>query len=69
MKKVLKIKGMMCGHCEAHMKDALLKVDGVVSASADHDAGEAVIELSHDVPEETLKQVVVGAGYEYGGLK
>ncbi len=69
MKKVLKIKGMMCGHCEAHMKDALLKVDGVVAATADHEAGEAVIDLSHDVSEETLKQAVIGAGYEYEGLK
>jgi len=31
----LKIEGMTCGHCAMHVKEALLKVPGVVGAEVD----------------------------------
>ena len=33
MDKTMKIEGMMCPHCEATVKKALERVDGVLSAS------------------------------------
>ena len=69
MIKTIGIKGMMCPHCEKHTKEALEKIEGVTSATADHKACQAVVEMTRDVPEEELKAAVAGAGYEYLGLK
>ena len=67
MKITLKVEGMMCPHCEAHVKSALEAVDGVASAVASHKDGCVVIELSKDVATETLKEVIVAQGYKVTG--
>ena len=63
------VKGMMCPHCEAHTKEALEKLDGVVSVTADHTANSVVIETSREVAEADIKAAVEAAGYEYCGIK
>ena len=68
MKKVMKIEGMMCQHCEARVKKALEAVDGVVSAAPDHEKNEAVLELSKAVSDEVLTAAVTDAGYEVKGI-
>jgi Cu2+-exporting ATPase len=65
MKKTIIIKGMSCSHCEMHTKEELEKIDGVISAAADSDKGEAVVELEKEVAEAKLKAAVEEAGYEY----
>lgn len=65
----IEVKGMMCAHCEAHTKEALEKIDGVISATADHATDTVVIETEKEVPEDALKQAVEGAGYEYVGRR
>ncbi len=65
--KTIGINGMMCAHCEARMKKALEEVDGVVSAVTSHEANNAVLELSKNVPEDVLRKAVTDAGYEYIG--
>ncbi len=67
MKITLKVEGMMCPHCEAHVKSALEAVDGVASAVASHKDGCVVIELSKAVATETLKEVIVAQGYKVTG--
>ena len=69
MKKTISVTGMKCPHCEKHMSDALLKIDGVASAVSDHNACTAVVELTKEVSDETLKQAVVACGYQFGGVK
>ncbi len=64
MEKTVKIKGMMCPHCERHAKNALEAVEGVTLAVASHKEGTAVVTLSVDVADSCLKQAVEGAGYE-----
>ncbi len=68
-KMEITVKGMMCGHCEAHTKEALEKIDGVVSATANHETNSVVIETSKEVPEAEIKAAVESAGYEYCGIK
>ena len=63
MTKTIKIEGMMCAHCEKHVKDALEKVSGVVSAAVSHENGSAVVTLSSPVDDALLKQAVEGADY------
>ncbi len=64
MEKELKIEGMMCMHCEAHVKKALEALDGVESVVASHEKGTAVITLSADVSDELLKKTVEEEGYK-----
>ncbi len=64
MEKTVKIDGMMCGHCEAHVKKALESVEGVTQAVASHEKGTAVVTLSKDVADSVLADAVKDAGYE-----
>ncbi len=63
--KTIKVEGMMCSHCEAHVKEALEKVSGVTEADASHEKGEVYLKLSKDVPEEKLSEAVKEAGYTF----
>ena len=64
MKKVMKIEGMMCGHCEKHVKKALEAIQGVEEAVADHTAATATLTLSCEVADDTLKNAVEEEGYQ-----
>lgn len=68
-KMKITVNGMMCAHCEAHTKEALMKLDGITSVTADHSTNTVVIEMSKNIPESEIKAAVEGAGYEYGGIK
>ena len=63
-KRVLAVQGMMCAHCEAHVRKALEAVPGVVSATADNDKGVAEVVLSTPVDDAALVAAVKAAGYE-----
>lgn len=63
MTKEIKIEGMMCGHCEATVKNVLEEIDGVESATANHEENKAVVTLSKDVPDAVLDKAVIDAGY------
>ncbi len=67
--KTLKVEGMMCAHCEARVKKALEAVEGVDSAVADHEAGTAVVTISADVSDETLKEAVEAQDYKVLGVE
>ena len=69
MKKTLKVEGMMCEHCEARVKKALEKVEGVKCAIADKDAGTAVAELDRDVADEILIKAVEDQDYTVKGIE
>ena len=64
MEKTLKIEGMMCGHCEMHVKKALEAIDGVKKAEVSHKSGTAVVTLEKDVSDDVLKQAVIAVGYQ-----
>ena len=69
MQKTIFIDGMMCPHCEAHMKKHFEAISGVISAAPSHADKCAVLEMESDVPEETLRQAVAAAGYTFVGIK
>lgn len=64
MEKTLKVEGMMCGHCEAHVKSALEAIDGVTEAKVSHESGTAVVTLSKEVADDALKAAVKAEGYK-----
>ena len=60
---------MMCAHCEAHVKEEIEKINGVVEATANHEANLVSIKTSADVAEADLKAAVEKAGYEFVGIR
>jgi Cu2+-exporting ATPase len=63
------VNGMMCAHCEAHVKEALEKINGVEEATANHEANLVTLKTSADVAEADLKAAVEAAGYEFVEIK
>ena len=62
MSQTITVKGMSCEHCEQTVEEALEAIDGVTSATADHDAETATIEgTAHS---DVLTTAVEEAGYE-----
>ena len=64
----INVKGMMCGHCEAHVKKALEAIDGIDSATASHADNLVTLTTSKDVDESVIKAAIEEAGYEYAGI-
>lgn len=62
------VKGMMCGHCEAHVKKALEAIDGIESVVASHGENLVTITNTKDIDEAVIKAAVEDAGYEYAGI-
>ncbi|MBQ1333940.1 MAG: heavy metal translocating P-type ATPase, partial [Clostridia bacterium] len=59
----INIDGMMCEHCERRVERALMSVDGVISAKANHEADRAVIEFEAEPDRKLLKQAVEEEDY------
>ena len=57
------VEGMMCGHCKAHVENALTDLRGVSSAEASLEAKNVTVVCKASLPEETLKDAVKAAGY------
>ena len=69
MKKTLHVEGMMCGHCEARVKKALEALPEVSEAVVSHTAGTAIVTLSAEVSNETLKKAVEDQDYQVTGIE
>lgn len=64
MQITMKIEGMMCPHCEAHVKKALEGVAEVREAIVNHKDGTAIVTLDADAAPVTLKKAVEEQGYK-----
>ena len=69
MTKTMNIEGMMCGHCEARVKKALEALAGVESAEVSHEKGTAVVNMSADVADDTLKEAVEAQDYKVDSIR
>ena len=69
MTKTMNIEGMMCGHCEARVKKALEALAGVESAEVSHEKGTAVVSMSADVADDTLKEAVETQDYKVNSIQ
>lgn len=69
MKKItLKIGGMACGMCEAHMNDCIRANFTVKKVTSSFKKGETVI-LAEEAPdEETLRKAIAATGYDLLGV-
>ena len=60
----LHIKGMMCGHCEATVKNCLEAFPEVEEAIVSHEAGTAVLKLNAQPNLSALKKAIKEKGYQ-----
>ncbi len=69
MVKVLDVEGMMCAHCQAHVKEALEGVAGVTNADVSLEEKQASVTMADEVSDEVLTEAVTKAGYKVLGCK
>ncbi len=59
----LKIDGMQCGMCEAHINDAVRQAFKVKKVSSSHSKGETVIVAEDAIDEKALRDTIGKVGY------
>ncbi len=64
MEKIIKVEGMMCPHCEAHVKSALEAIEGVESAVASFKESKVTVTLSAPVDDKVLADTITVQGYK-----
>lgn len=61
---VVKIDGMMCGMCEAHVSDVIRKNFNVKKVKASHMKKEAEIIAENEIDREQLAAAIASQGYK-----
>ena len=70
IKTTMKIEGMMCGMCEAHISDAIRKaVPSAKKVTASRSKKEASFLTEDAVDTETLKAAIAATGYTCLGVE
>lgn len=64
MKTTLKIKGMMCTHCQKHVQEALQAIDGVVTVTVDLERNKAEVVSTREITTAEFEKSITDAGYE-----
>lgn len=65
----VKVKGMACSMCEAHINDTIRQTFSVEKVSSSHSKGETVILSKKPLDENLLRTVVDTTGYTAGDIK
>lgn len=63
MKYELMIQGMMCGHCQKHVNDALSAMEGVSAVEVNLDSGIAAVTAEREISMDAFASVIEDAGY------
>lgn len=64
-KQTLKIEGMMCMHCAAHVEEALRKLDGVKAVKVDLEGKSATVKVEKELSKEAYEKAITDAGYKF----
>ena len=64
VKTTLKIEGMMCGHCEAHVNDTIRNGFDVKKVTSSHKKGTSEIISDQPLDAEKLKAAIEADGYK-----
>ena len=59
----VKVDGMMCGMCEAHVNDAIRRALPVKRVTSNHRRKETVILTEQDVPDSAIHAALADTGY------
>jgi len=69
MKKKVIIEGMTCGHCRGKVEKAFKEQEAVKEVTVDLAEKNAVLELSADLSDESIKEIIEDVGYEVTGIE
>lgn len=69
MKKKVMIEGMSCGHCSGRVERTLKEQSAVKDVTVDLADKNAIIELSEDISDEAIKELIEDAGYEVTSIE
>lgn len=64
IKTTLKIRGMMCGMCEAHINDAIRTAFKIKKVSSSHKKGVTEIISETPLDEDMVRECINKTGYE-----
>ena len=63
----VKVDGMMCGMCEAHINDTVRKALPVRKVTSNHRKKETVILTEQDISDSAIEAAVTQSGYTFLG--
>ena len=67
-KIIMKIDGMMCGMCEAHVNEAIKKAFGAEDVVSSHESNTTIFTAPEKVDEDKIRATIKEAGYEVTGI-
>ena len=65
----VKVSGMACSMCEAHINDAIRAAFSMEKVSSSHSKGETVILSKEPLNENTLRAAIETTGYTAGEIR
>ena len=68
VKVTVNVEGMMCGHCEAHVNEAIKKAFGAEDVISSHESNTTVFTAPERVDEDKIRATIKEAGYEVTGI-
>ncbi len=69
IKVTANVEGMMCGHCEAHVNDAVRAAFQVKKVTSSHSKGVTEVISEEPIDEEKLRQTIEATGYKVTGIQ
>ena len=63
IRMTIKVEGMACSMCEAHVNEAIRKAVPVKKVTSSHKKGETQLILENPVDEQVIKQAIASIGY------
>ena len=64
----VKISGMACAMCEAHINDAVRRVFSVKKVTSNHSKGQTIILSEEPLEETSLRKAINDTGYTAGEI-
>lgn len=65
---VVKVDGMMCSMCEAHINDAVRAAVSVKKVTSSRKKGETTIQTETEPDVQTIKSAISATGYTVGDV-
>lgn len=62
-KYTVKVTGMMCGMCEAHVNESIRKNFSVKKVHSSHTKSQTIIETENELTEDLLRKSITDLGY------
>lgn len=69
IKTTVKVNGMACGMCEAHINDCIRQNFSIKKVNASHKKGICEIISEMPLDEQRLKRAITDTGYEFAGVE